>query len=469
MAEPERVARRTVLAACLALLSVAGVPPTTRAAESVDFPKAVARALRNNAALTAAGFEWTAAKKGALAARGSYLPRLTFEERFVRTNVPAEAFALKLNQERLLASDFADVRNFNQPPPINDYIGSFTLEQPLFAPKAFLGYRMALREARATGLDVSRRQEEVVFRVLAAYLDVLTARERREVAQRALSDAREHRKAAEAMERTGMGLASDVLRSRVALASAEAAAVTAENRLSLARSALALAMGEKGGGAVDATDPIPPLPEIGSLEERIRAVEERRSDLQAFSLRLANADARVALERSGYLPTVGVTGAYRFDGRDGPFSPDNRTWNVGVGLSWTLFDGLRREAAVAKAAAESAGAKAYLRGAADQAAFEVTEAYLSVDEAQRRVEIARAAVAAAEEGIRLIRARYENHLARFLDLLDAQTALDSARADRVRAGNDLLRSRARLERASGTLLSWALSGRDEDEEKGGDR
>jgi len=44
-----------------------------------------------------------------------------------------------------------------------------------------------------------------------------------------------------------------------------------------------------------------------------------------------------------------------------------------------------------------------------------------------------------------------------IDLLDAQTALNGARADGVRAENDLLHSRARLEAASGTLLSWAMA------------
>jgi outer membrane protein TolC len=43
-----------------------------------------------------------------------------------------------------------------------------------------------------------------------------------------------------------------------------------------------------------------------------------------------------------------------------------------------------------------------------------------------------------------------------IDLLDAQTALDGARADLLRAQNDLQQSRAQLEYASGTLLSWAL-------------
>jgi outer membrane protein TolC len=41
-------------------------------------------------------------------------------------------------------------------------------------------------------------------------------------------------------------------------------------------------------------------------------------------------------------------------------------------------------------------------------------------------------------------------------LLDAQTAFNGARADLVRAQNDLQQSRAQLEYASGTLLSWAL-------------
>src|SRR3989304_408769 len=70
-------------------------------ADAVDFPGAVAQALRNNAGLSAAGYEWTAARKEAQAARGNYLPKLTFEERFVRTNIPAEALPVKLNEEGL--------------------------------------------------------------------------------------------------------------------------------------------------------------------------------------------------------------------------------------------------------------------------------------------------------------------------------------------------------------------------------
>ncbi len=255
-----------------------------------------------------------------------------------------------------------------------------------------------------------------------------------------------------------MGLASDVLRARVFLATAESDQVTAESRLALAQAGLGLAMGEPRGARVDAVAPVPPLPEPGVLEERIASVDANRFDLRAFSLRLENADANVSLRRSDYLPTLGVAGTYRLDGQDGVFSPDNRSWNVGVGLTWNLFDGLTREAEVGKASAERETAREYYRGAEDTAAFEVTRAFLAVEEASRRVEIARAAVAAAEEGTRLVRARYENQLARIIDLLDAQTAQNAARAGLVRAENDLMQSRAQLEYASGGLLSWATPG-----------
>ena len=145
--------------------------------EAVDFHQAVARALSNNAFVSAAGEEAVSARRDADVARGYLLPPSGSRKKFVRTSVPAEAFGLKMNQEKLLATDFADVRNFNSPPPRNDFIAILSLEQPLFAPKAYIGYGMAKTEAAAKGQDLYRRKEDAVYRVLAAVLDVITARQ----------------------------------------------------------------------------------------------------------------------------------------------------------------------------------------------------------------------------------------------------------------------------------------------------
>jgi outer membrane protein TolC len=446
------------------LTSLAVLSISASAMETVDFRQAVDRALSNNAFVVSAGEEAVAARKEADAARGYLLPSVRFEEKFVRTSIPAEAFGLKMNQEKLLASDFLDVRNFNSPPPRNDFIAALSAEQLLFSPKAYLGYRMAKVEADAKGLDLYRRKEDAVYRVLTAYLDVITARQFVEVAGQGLSDAREHLRIAESLEAAGMGLASDVLRVKVAVAVAESGKVTAENRLELARRGLALAMGEPGAPPVDVTGPPPEFPDPGTLEGSGGAAAER-ADLRAFSLRVENAGSGVRLRRSGYLPEVGLAAAYQVDGEDGPFTSDNRSWKVGVGLTWNIFDGMRREAELGKAVAERRRAQAFYRGMRDQAAFEAAQADLGVKEATMRAEIARASLASAEEGVRLLKSRYENHLGRMVDLLDAQTALDGARAARIRAENDARLSRAQRLYASGGLLSFAASSEENGKEK----
>jgi outer membrane protein TolC len=456
----------SVLSVAALLLLTPGflLPPDASAMESVDFSQAVARALANNAHVQAAAEEANAARSDADAARGHLLPSVRFDEKFVRTTVPAEAFAFKMNQEKLLQSDFADVNNFNNPPPRNDFIGTLMFEQALFSPRAFLGYGMAKVEADAKGQDLYRRKEEAVYRVVAAVLDVVTARQFADVAEQGLSDTREHLRIAESLEGAGMGLTSDVLRAKVAVASAEEAKVTAGNRLELARRRLALAMGEPGAPPVDVTGPPPEFPDPAPPLDN-GSVTTSRADLLASSLRVANAGSNVELRKSGYLPEIGLAGGYQVDAEDSPFSSDNRSWKVAVGLTWNLFDGMRREAEVGKAVADRRRAEAYDRGMRDQAAFEAAQADLGVKEATLRAEIARAALASAEEGVRLLKARYENRLGRMVDLLDAQTALDAARASRIRAENDVRFSRAQRLYASGGLLSQVAPNDGQEKEK----
>ncbi len=86
-----------------------------------------------------------AAEKGLLAqkeeigiARGLLLPKVQFEERFMRTDNPTYVFMAKLNQRRFTAQDF-DIPSLNNPSAVNDFQTALSLEQPLFAPKATIG------------------------------------------------------------------------------------------------------------------------------------------------------------------------------------------------------------------------------------------------------------------------------------------------------------------------------------------
>ena len=98
---------------------------------------------------------------------------------------------------------------------------SLCFEQPLFAPKAYIGVSISKKEAIANEEDLKRKREEVAFLVVRACLDNRTAAAFVRVAERAVADIREHLRLAELRYQNGLGLYSDVLRASTSVTEAE--------------------------------------------------------------------------------------------------------------------------------------------------------------------------------------------------------------------------------------------------------
>jgi outer membrane protein TolC len=84
--------------------------------------------------------------------------------------------------------------------------------------------------------------------------------------------------------------------------------------------------------------------------------------------------------------------------------------------------------------------------------FQVEEAWLTLEEAKKNVELAQEALKTAEEGRRLVRVRYEGALSPIVDMLDAQVSFDHARAGLVARENEYKLAIANLSFAGGTML-----------------
>ncbi|HSQ67025.1 MAG TPA: TolC family protein, partial [Polyangiaceae bacterium] len=85
----------------------------------------------------------------------------------------------------------------------------------------------------------------------------------------------------------------------------------------------------------------------------------------------------------------------------------------------------------------------------DQILLEVREAYLNLDAAKDAMDVAKAAVAAAEENFRLVGKRYDANTATSFDVVDAEGLLTQARGQLQTATYDYLIARAALKRAMG--------------------
>lgn len=382
-------------------------------------------------------------------ATSSLLPKVTFEERFTRTNNPTYAFMSKLNQERFTQEDFS-ISSLNNPDEINNYQTMVTLEQPVFVKKAYVARDMADREVVTSEYELARTKERVLFDLFNAYVNIMVAKEFAGVADKGLNDAREHLRVSEVRTESGLGLYSDVLRARVAVAEAERAVVAAEKNLKVAKRMLGMLMGKRESfDTVDAGLPQITLADITEYKE----ASLRRADLKVMELRHQNAGAAVKLAEADYYPSVGVGGSYQFDDHGAPFGGEGESWQVMAFLRVNIFDGLQREYSRSKALQQERQAEEYLEGFKKQIDFEIDEAYYSVLEAEKKLALAQSAEVSAEESARHVSKRYENSLAPLVSLLDAQTALDTSRAEAVAMRGEYLSALARLEFVSGRMLA----------------
>lgn len=375
------------------------------------------------------------------------LPGISLEERALRTNNPTYAFMAKLNQERFTAGDFS-LDHLNNPDAVTDYQTSLSFEQPLFAPKAYIGYGISKKEAQAKEEELNRKKEEIAFLVIRAYLNIQTAAAFVRVANQAVGDIREHLRLAELRYKNGLGLYSDVLRASTAVTETEQNRVTARKNRAVAGRTLGLLLSLPDELDVEAERPVIPLRE---LTDSIAAAE-KRTDIRALELRRTNAHDQIRQAASGYLPVLGVGGTYQWNDHDHPVGTEGDSWQMGAFLKWDIFSGTRTLHEQRKAQHQAIQVEEALAGRKAAVLFSIHEAFLSVDEARKKADLAAASLKTAEEGTRLVRVRYEGALSPLVDLLDAQTALNQARANAAAAENEWLTAKARLCFESGTIL-----------------
>lgn len=440
--------RRSALFVIFLLFLLATMPAETGyAAERLTLDQAVRIALKNNHELQAQRNAHAAKGAEIGIARSFLLPKISLEERYLRAAGPAYAFMTKLNQQRIESADFAP-ESLNHPAAVNDFQTSLTLEQPLFVKKAGIGLEMSKTEASASGEALQRKKEEVAFKVVQYYLMVSTTGAYVQVAEKSLEDAKEHQRLAEVRYEAGLGLYSDTLRASTAVAEARQRLVSTEKSFSVAKRALGLTIGSAEAVEVAAETRALPVRAIESL----RAGSLARRDVRALELRTENAKKNIRLAEAGYYPMLGVGGTYQINDHNHPLGGEGDGWQVMAFLRWELFDGAKTRHEKIRAGYQAAEAEEHLKGMKKMVSFQVDEAWLTLEEARKNLELVQEELKTAEEGRRLVKTRYEGALSPMVDLLDSQVSYDRARANRVAKENEYKLAIAALGFAGGTIL-----------------
>lgn len=192
----------------------------------------------------------------------------------------------------------------------------------------------------------------------------------------------------------------------------------------------------------------PPLVPSGLPSELLL----RRPDLVEAEQRLVAANARVAVARAAFFPSIALTG---FLGSEAAamrnlFSGPAGIWSFAAALAQPIFSGGSLDAQLAGAEARERQALARYQGAIQNAFREVRAALAAQNRARESFEAQGERARALASALKLARLRYENGLASQLDVIDAERNLLAAEVSR----HDALRE----QRAAVADLYKALGG-----------
>ncbi len=412
-------------------------------------------ALEGNNQIKAARFTSQAASQGIQSANSRYLPAVSLEETLIGSNSPTNTFMMKLDEGRFTQNDF-QISNLNNPSAAHDFKTALSVQQPLFAPSLAPMKELAVKDFQKSALQLETVRQGIAFQVFQSYLEVQKAIAWLDAADKALANARENMRLATVRTSTGIGLKSDELRSRTHFATVEQQLITARNDLTLAQMRLTRLIGLPEDKTCEVSGVLDSIAVPDMSDQIINEALLNRVEIKQSHTDIEKSDAALRLAQSEYLPTVGAFASYQLNAKDAPFTSDNEAWSAGISLKWQIFDGFRTNSERRRALSGQSAAREILESTAKEIRYQLKESYIRRTEAGKHLEIAGNVVQDAEETVRLLTKRYENSLATMVELLDAQTALNQARANLVETRAGYALAGGRVYYMTGTFVKEML-------------
>ena len=152
-------------------------------------------------------------------------------------------FGSKLRQQRFTQADFT-LNNLNTPLPFGNFSTRFGGTWNLFDSFAtWHGVTQARQMNESVGHQLDRTDQEIVFRVVSSYYEVLLAAKELEVAGQSAQTANSIMERSQARFDSGLTVESDLLTANVRMAARQQEVIRARNTLEVARAQLNTAMG----------------------------------------------------------------------------------------------------------------------------------------------------------------------------------------------------------------------------------
>jgi outer membrane protein len=407
-----------------------------------NLPSVIAFALTNNPKLKISERDVETEVYGIKSARGERMPRVDFASSVTRFRYPMPVGSFAITGPIGPSIDLPEVNR-----TIYDTGGLFRL--PLFRGGRLYRGVLVAETKKALAEDNYRvSKQELIYNLSSVYYKIGQLEKLLAANDASVKQLEEHKRNVELFLKAGTAPRLDLLKTEVELSHAEENRLLVKNNVESTYELLKVLMGvgdmaQRISLVFDET-PVVALP---PLESGVDLAFSRRPEYMAVMKKVKIQEERVKIARGKRLPDVYAAGQY--GGKAGDNLSFRENWNIGVGMTFPVFDGGLIGFEVDKERNELAKAKEEERSLRLSITREVRDAYLSMANASERIDVTGKAIESARENLRVELLKYETGAGTSTDVIDARTALLRAETDHYQALYDKATASAYAQKAIG--------------------
>lgn len=408
---------------------------TTAQAETLE--EAWTAALNSNHQIKAAQANIDATQEELNAAQGLYLPELNASSSYTqfdktpsaKTRIGGETAQFAMQQDgSVKAQAMASVPIYT----------SGRISHSINAAQANLEAMQANEQVSAFNLKMQVAQN---------YIDVLRAQEGIDVAQSHLQSLQNHQKDVKNSFEQGIVAKNDLLAAEVEVLNAQQNVTQAINICENAKARYNQSLTRPLTAKVELSKNLPPVSKI-SLENFNQLALTQRAELTTLNQQITALQEQKQVMNAQLLPQVALNGGYQY--QQNRYQAYEGLWQANVGVDWKLFDGstTHKSDALEKQALVLQEQREELSG---QILLQVRAAWLDTAETSQRLQVAKQAIAQADENLKVATERYQQGLSTHTEVIQAQDLRTRSHNNFNNATYDLALAGLRLQRAIGNF------------------
>jgi outer membrane protein len=416
-------------------------PPAPARGKSFALLPMLQQAMERDPKYLAAKSDYEANIEAVPQARAGYLPTAALDAQYTKT------------QQNVLHA-----ANASFPTGASSYGSNsqtLTITQPILKAQAYVKMDQASLAAEQARVNLVAAEQELILRVATNYLNLLAAKDARELALAEREATEKQFEQARVRLERGLGTITQLHDTEARYAVTEAHEIESGNKFDDALQALKEIVGERVDdvrgfrGDFDA-----PSPQPDRVDSWVQAALEQNLALKSRALASEIADLEVLRQQAGYLPTLNLVGSMgRQDSGGSLYGDGQNAENKELGLKFNmpLFEGGMTRSLVREATARKEKASQEREQEQRHTERATRSSFLVVQASSRSLLALRKTVKAQDSALQARLEGFKLGTTSIVNVVDAYRLFFSAKRDYLQARYDYLVNRLRLKQAVGTL------------------